>query len=748
MRFRRIKRQIQTTRTPNQDHPVKIATLPDPSDTFNRPTRRHVLGGGALVLSASIIPGGGYPAPAAAGEAAAITAGVRIGRDGAVTAIVSQSEMGQGTSTTLAAAIADELYLPFEKVHIEFAPFTPAYRHPVYQWMFTGNSEGISAFHMLARQMGAAAREMLIAAAAARWRTSVDGIGLDNGGIMHPDGRRPLSYGDVAADAAKLPAPDSPKLRADPPSAGRALPRWDIPAKVDGSAEFGIDVKLPDMLLAAVRRAPRFGARLDQHDAASIRSRRGVVSVVEIPDGVIVVAKTYWQARRALDDAKLTWTGGSGEFTSAAFDQVCAERMASGPFFAHLERGDAAPAGATRFEATYHIPFQAHATMEPMNCTARVADGRCEIWAPTQGVELTQTVAAQVTGLPPERIAIHRTLLGGGFGRRLVADFVKLTLLAAMAVKQPVKLIWSREEDMTHDFYRPAMLHKASAVLDQAASPVQLSHRVISPSHLLYVFPRGAFPGMKDWTEPAAPPEKFDPMAVEGLIEAPYDIPGQRVEQHRLDIGVPVSVWRTTGHGANNFVLESFVDELAAAAKRDPVAYRQSMLRSDARALKVLNLVAERSGWGRATPDGTTRGVALAKAFGGYIAAVAEVSVRNSSLKVHRMTMAVDCGRVIDPGIAASNIEGGVVWGLSAMQTEITFERGEAMQSNFDSFEPMHLWQTPQIEVHFVAGEDKPGGTGELGGVPVPAAICNAIYAATGERIRALPVSRAGLSFA
>ncbi len=725
---------------------MNTATLPDRSDTVIELTRRRILQGGALVLSAAFISGTGHPAPAAAGVG--ITAGVRIGQDGAVTALVSQSEMGQGISTSFAAAIADELYLSLEEVRIEFSPFAPEFRHPVYKWMFTGNSEGISAFYPIARRMGAAAREMLVAAAAARWGTSDEGIVLDNGRIVHPDGRRALSYGEVAADAAKLPMPPDPKLRANPPSAGRALHRWDIPAKVDGSAEFGIDVKLPQMLPAAVRRSPRFGARLEKYDAEAIKSRPGVVSVVEIPGGLIVIGKTYWQAKRALDDAKLTWTAGSSNFTSAAFEQVCAERMASGPFFTHLQRGDAAPEGATRLEATYQIPFQAHATMEPMNCTALVADGRCEIWAPTQGMELTQTVASQVTGLPAERITIHRTMLGGGFGRRLLGDFVKLTLLAAMAVKRPVKLIWSREEDMTHDFYRPGMLHRATAVLDQTGSPVQLSHRVISPSHMLYIFPRGMLAPSADWTEPAAPPEKFDGMAVEGIVEAPYDIPDQLVEQHRLATEVPVSVWRTTGHGANNFVLESFVDELAATAKRDPVAYRQSMLRSDTRALNVLNLAAEKSGWGRPAPDGTTRGVALAKAFGGYIAAVAEVSARNNTLKVRRMTMAVDCGRVVDPGIAASNIEGGVVWGLSAMQTEITFERGGTAQSNFDSFEPIHLWQTPQIDVHFVASEDKPGGVGELGGVPVPAAVCNAIYAATGRRIRALPISRAGLSFA
>jgi isoquinoline 1-oxidoreductase subunit beta len=724
--------------------------LLDRSDAAVRLTRREILRGGALVLSASIVPDEGYPAPNAASEAASITAWVRIGRDGSVAVVASQSEMGQGITTSLAAAIADELYLPLEKVAIAFAPFAPAYRDPVYNWMFTGNSQSTSSFYDLMRQMGAAAREMLVSAAATRWGISVDGISLGNGKIVHPDGRRTLSYGAVAADAAKLAVPTSPKLRADPPSAGRTLRRWDIPGKVDGSAEFGIDVKLPQMLLAAVRRAPRLGSKLEKYDAASVKSRPGVVSVLEIPDGLIVVAKTYWRARRALDNANLVWSASGSEFTSAtAFDQVYAQRLSSGPFFKHLELGNASSAidASTKLEATYQLPFQAHATMEPMNCTARMADGRCEIWAPTQGVELVQTVAAQVTGLPPERITIHRTLLGGGFGRRLLADFVKQTLVAAMAVKQPVKLIWSREEDMTHDFYRPAVLHKIAGALDSSGSPVLLSHRVVSPSHMLYIFPRGMLGEIKDWTEAVAPPEKFDTMAVEGVREQPYDIPNQLVEQHRLELDVPTSVWRTTGHGPNNFVLECFVDELAAAAKRDPVAYRRSMLRSDTRALNVLNLVAEKGGWERTSPQGVTRGVALAKAFGGYIAAVAEVSVRGGTLNVHRLTMAVDCGRLLDPGIAASNIEGGAVWGLSAMQTEVTFERGRPVQSNFDAFEPLHLWQTPAIEVHFVPSEDKPGGTGELGPVPVPAAVCNAIYAATGQRIRALPISRAGLSF-
>src|SRR3974390_3519090 len=287
--------------------------------------------------------------------------------------------------------------------------------------------------------------------------------------------------------------------------------------------------------------------------------------------------------------------------------------MASGPFFTHLAKGDTA--AAATLGATYQTPFQAHATLEPMNCTARVADGACEIWAPTQGVEMAQNVAAQVTGLPSEKIVIHRTLIGGGFGRRLLADFVKQTLVVAMAVKRPVKLIWSREEDMTHDFYRPAALHKISGRLDPAGVLVSLAHRVVSPSHMLYIIPRRLFPGIKDWTDPAAPPEKIDTMAVEGLLELPYAIPNQRVEQHRLALDVPVSVWRTTGHGPNNFALESFIDELAAAATQDPVAFRRALLGSDRRARDVLDLVAQASDWGTPAHGGAARGVALAKAF-------------------------------------------------------------------------------------------------------------------------------------
>jgi isoquinoline 1-oxidoreductase beta subunit len=713
------------------------------------PDRRDVLKGGALLLAAAFLPDPAASATARRGETLPLTAWVRIGTDNAITLIASQSEMGQGTTTTLAAVLADELYVPPDSVTIAFAPFDPAYRDPVYNWMFTGNSQGTSSFYPVMRRMGAAAREMLVAAAAARWKVPAGKVALADGHLVHPDGRTRLAYGEIATDAARLAVPEKPALRADPPSAGRALRRWDIPSKVDGSARFGIDVTLPGMVIAAVRCAPRFGGSLETYDRAAVRARPGVIDVVEIPGGLAVVAKTFWQARQALDGAILTWRDTGSDFTGAGgLAPIYAERMASGPFFTHLTSGDAAAGANPTVEATYQTPFEAHATMEPMNCTARISEGSCEIWAPTQGVEMAQNVAAQVTGLPSDKIVIHRTLLGGGFGRRLLADFVKQTLIVAMAVKRPLKLIWSREEDMTHDFYRPAALHRISGTLDPAGALVSLAHRVVSQSHMLYIIPRGMLPPTQDWTDPAAPPEKIDAMAVEGLIALPYAIASQRVEQHRLALDIPVSVWRSTGHGPANFVVESFIDELAAAAKQDPVAFRRALLTTDRRALGALDLAATKANWGEPLRDGGARGVALAKAFGGYVAAVAEVSVRDDRVTVRRLTFAVDCGRLLDPGIAASNIEGGAVWGLSAMRTEVTFARGAAVETNFDQFEPLRMHEMPAIAVHFVASEAAPGGTGELGPVPVPAAVGNAIFAATGRRVRALPLARAGLSLA
>jgi len=703
--------------------------------------------GGTLLISAMVPFAAVAGDDRVAGGQSAVGAWVRIAPDNSVTLIASQSEMGQGTTTTLAAALADELNLPWSKIKIEFSPLGDPYRDPVYHWMFTGNSQGTSSFYAIMRQAGAAAREMLIAAAGTQLNVPAEQLTTKDGVIRHAASNRSLTFGDVAAGAAKLPVPEKPALRDDRSFVGHPVARWDVPAKVDGSAVFGIDVTRPDMLTGAVRCAPRFGSAVATYDAAGIKAKPGVVAVVDLPNGVAVVAKTYWQARGALDAAEIVWGDSGSRFTSGATLAPVYEEKLSGPFFSHKAEGATDLAGI-KVDAVYEVPFQAHATMEPMNCTALVADGRCEIWAPTQGVEMAQNVAAQVTGLPMDKIVIHRTMIGGGFGRRLLADFLKQTLLVAMAVKQPVKLIWSREEDMTHDFYRPAVLHNIAGSVDDRGKAAALSHRVVSPSHTLYIFPRGLFPQVKDWTDPAAPPEKIDTMAVEGLLEIPYDIPNQSVAQHRLELDVPLSVWRTTGHGPNNFVLESFIDEMAVAAKVEPLAFRRTLLAKNPRAQKVLDLAAEKAGWGRPPANGRARGIALARAFGGLIANVVELSVTGDKVKVHRVVTAVDCGRTLDPKIAESNILGGIVWGLSGMRTAITFENGAVAQSNFDGFEPLHLWETPSCEVHFIDSGETLGGTGELGPIPVHAAVCNAIFAATAKRIRALPLSRSGLSFA
>jgi len=718
------------------------------------------IAGGSLVLSGALLSDAlsaearsrGTRAAAARGGTVSVTAWVRIAADNSITLISSQSEMGQGISTTLAAALADELRVAFESVQIEFAPFDPAYRDPVYNWMFTGNSQGSSSFYELMRKMGAAARLMLLEAASRQLSVPAESLVCDAGRVRHGASNRSLTYGELAADASKLKVPASPPLEPLGAHPARRIPRWDIPSKVDGSALFGIDVHVPGMLLAAVRCAPRFGARLLSFDAGAIKSNPGVVAVVEVPAGLAVVAETYWQARRALDGAKLSWSDeGSTLTSSTGLPDIYATRLASGPFVPYKSVGDAQGTLATQsnvLTATYELPFQAHVTMEPMNCTAWVTESHADIWAPTQAVEVSQQVAATLTGLPSEKVTIHRTFLGGGFGRRLLADFLKQAVIIAMAVKRPVKLIWSREEDVTHDFYRTAMLHQISGALDPAGAPLALTHRVVSPSHMLYVFPRGAFPNLADWTAPVPPPAQYDPMAVEGLIEYPYAIPNQLVEQHRLEIDVPVSVWRTTGHGPNNFALESFIDELAHAAKIDPLAFRRAMLSGNPRARRVLDLAAEKIGWGAPSAGKAARGIALAAAFGGLVASAVELTVVDSRVLIHRIVAVVDCGRVLDPGIAESNILGGIVWGLSGMKTAITFDHGRVMQSNFIDFEPLHLWETPVTEVYFIDSGEKIGGTGELGPVPLHAAVGNAIFAATGRRIRSLPLSRSGLSLA
>ena len=718
-------------------------------------TRRGFLAGGAAALLVS----GAASAQAQGGKAVALNGWLRIAPDESVTLMLAQSEMGQGIATTLPLALADELGADWSRIRLEWGDFDPAYRHPQYQWMFTGNSESSSTFYPIMRMMGAAAREMLTQAASARLGVEPVSLRVENGRIRHDPSGRVLTFGEVAADAAKLPVPASPVLKAKTALKliGKPQPRIDIPTKVDGSAVFGIDVKLPGMLVAAIRRAPSQGAALARYDAAAIKAVPGALDVVEIPSGLAVVAEHFWTAKRALDDASLDFAPGPIKDYSTQAQR--AEHMAllgTGDFAASKSTGDAkAMLAAARdvHEGVFEIPAQAHATMEPMNCTAHVLADRCELWVPTQGVEITHAVAKQVTGLRDNQIVMHRTLLGGGFGRRLLADFALIAIQVAKAVGWPVKVIWSREGDMCYDAYRPPMTHAIRASLKEDGLPEAMEHRVVSPSHMLYIFPREAIKSQGDWSRPIAPPAAYDGMSVEGVVEPPYAVPHYSVAQHRVTTPLSVSVWRTTGHGPNNFALESFVDELAHAAGKDPLAYRLALAAGDQRALAVLKTVADMSSWGGPPPPGRSRGLALAKAFNGYIAQVVELQVNGGKeggkpggkvIKVTRVWSAADIGELLDPGIAASNIEGGVVWGLSGLRTQASFVAGEIVETNFDAFDPLNLWETPAIETRFVESGAKVGGAGEIGPVPTHAAFCNAIFDATGERIRALPISRSG----
>ncbi|RTL67136.1 MAG: xanthine dehydrogenase family protein molybdopterin-binding subunit [Hyphomicrobiales bacterium] len=715
----------------------------------NPVSRRAVLGSGAAtaLMVGLRLPWSERAAHAQSAAAPAeIGAWVRISADDTVTLLLSQVEIGQGISTTLPAILADELGADWARVHVENSPVAAPYRNPRINWMFTGNSESIQSFAPHLRKAGAAAREMLIAVAAKRWNVSPDTCGAENGQIVHGPSGRQLKFGDVAVDAARLPVPADPRIKGDTDLrlVGRALPRRDIPAKVDGSAVFGIDVKVPGMVHAAIRHAPAFGGTVAAFDAPSVTQRPGVIAVVPLQNAVAVVAERFWQAKTAADALSVTFTDGPNTDVSSA---TLAERyravLNGTEWKATTSRGDApaavAAAGAQAFTRDYDSPFQAHATMEPMNCTASVTADVCELWVPTQGQQLTEIVAASVTGLKPEQIKINWTYCGGGFGRRLLADFVAQAIVISKAVERPVKLIWTREEDMAHDFYRPATLTRLSAVPGANGAPTALAARLVSPTQLQ------AVNGSKL-------PDHVDPRVTEGLEDTRYDIADFRLDYHKLDIPIPTSVLRTTGFGPNIFALESFIDELAHAAGQDPYRFRRKLLAKDSRALRVLDLAAEKSDWDKPLPKGRARGIAFCDGFETIIAQVVELSVgADKAVRVHSLTTVADPGRLFDPGIGASNLEAGALFGLSsAFKSKITFEAGRTVQQNFDGYDLVHLWEAPPIvTTHFVESPgEKIGGLGEVGPVSIPPAVANAIFAATGARVRSLPLADHGYTLA
>ena len=744
----------------------------DQKEIIHSITRRGFLEGvgktsAALIVGCFVDGTIGVLHASAAAQDQDLNAWVRIGADDKVTIVVSQAEMGQGIMSTLPVVLAEELGADWDRVQLEMSPTAEAYRNPRINFQFTGNSESTTSFFELMRQVGASAREMLISAAAERWRVPASACYAERGVVIHRASGRKLTFGKLAVAASSKQPPKNPPLK--PQSEwkllGKPLPKIDIPSKVDGSAIFGLDFKLPGMVYAAVRNCPVWTGNLKTFDRSSIAGFPGVIDVVPVPSGVAVVGATYWQAKKALDALRATWEEGSeaGFSTETILEQyrealsgqdwVLVREVGNPDAIPHTYpnkrlKGVAATAPAASvspvifdklYSAEYEAQFLAHATMEPMNATASVTAEGCEVWAPTQGQELAQIVIMQVLKLPKEKVKINRTMLGGGFGRRLVADFVLQAAVASKAVGKPVKVIWSREEDMRHDYYRPAVRQRITMGLDSDGRIVAASHQLVSPSILQHV-------------AQMAVTDEFDPSCIEGLDESRYKIPNVRVDFHLLKLGVPAStsVLRTTGYGPNIFALESFIDELAHIAGKDPYQYRRYLLRDDARALAVLDLAAEKSGWSTPAPQGVYRGMAFAEAFKAIICQVVELSVKEKDVNIHRVVSVLDCGTTLNPNIAANNIEGGVAWGLSvAFKSEITFDHGRTVQSNFHDYEILRLSEMPPLEVYFVESGARPlGGTGETGPVTVLPAVGNALFAATGQRYRSLPLSRHGLRLA
>lgn len=711
-------------------------------------SRRHMMRGlisGAVVLVGGRLIASEASAEAAATSAAALNAWIAIAPSGRVTLQCAHSEMGQGIYTTFGAIMADELEADWNKCDIVFSPTAPPYRHPVINWQFTGNAESIRSYHALIRKMAAAAREMLVMAAADKLGVPPAELIARDGEVRHPASKRALDFGALAQAAATKTSPAEPRVKPESEwrliGHGHSLARRDIPDKVHGSAVFGIDVKVPNMAHAAVMSTPALGGKATVIDDEPVRGMAGVIKVVPLGGAVAVVADHYWQARLALAKLKVTWEGGA-KLDDASLEQSYRAAQQSKEGWATAEnKGDAAaaladaPAGASALiEAEYRAPWVSHAPMEPMNATVAVTDAGVTVWAPTQGMQMTQIVVSKVLGVPPDKITIHRTYLGGGFGRRLLADFVAQAALCARAAGRPVKLIWSREEDIRQDVYRPAFYNQVRARLAADGMPAAIQFRLVAPTIIAPVSPKPPKPG------------EVDPLCIEGLVEMPYRIANLRVDYNMLVVSpVQTMVLRTTGHGPNNFTFETLIDELAHAAKQEPYQYRRKLLADDKVALAVLDRAATLAKWGKA-PRGRFQGIAFSDCFGAYIAQVAELSIEKGAVKLHRITTVCDPGRVLDRVNATSMMEGGVVWGLSAaLYSSLSFANGHVRETNFDRFRVVTLPDTPKLVTDFLENRPKIGGLGEVGPVCVPAAIGNALFAATGKRLRRYPFATDGV---
>lgn len=697
--------------------------------------------GGGLVIQVAVPIAFRPPWAAEVGPSFDPNAFIQIDRQSVVTLVIPMVEMGQGTYTALPMLMAEELEVALHQVRLEHAPPNDVlYGNAMVGFQATGMSSSIRAFWTPLRQAGAVARILLITAAANRWGVDPGTCRAQLGEVLHSASPRRLSYGELVDAAALLPGPAPASVTLKDPKdftlIGTSAKRLDTPYKLNGRMGYGIDVSVPNMKIAAIAISPVFGGRPKSVNEAAARSINGVRQVVRIDNAVAVIADHTWAAKKGLLAANIQWDDGPHVTVNSSDIVRQLEEASKQPGVVARNEGEAQQAlagAAQRIDAIYQVPFLAHAPMEPMNCTVHVRKGACDLWVGTQVPTRTQSLAAEITGLPKQAVKLHNQLLGGSFGRRLEADGSVLAVKVAQQVDGPVKVMWSREEDIQHDMYRPCYFDRLSAGLDANGKPVAWTHRIAGSSiyarYLPLIFTNG-----------------LDRDAIEGAAEPPYDLPNIQVDYVRVEPpGIPTAFWRGVGPTHNVFVVESFIDELAAAAKQDPVAYRKALLAHNPRALGVLDLATQKAAWGQPLPPGWGHGVSVQFAFDTYLSMLAAVEVTaEGSVKVHRIVCAVDCGIAVNPNMIAAQVEGGALFGLTAaLYGNITLKNGRVEQGNFHDYQPMRINQAPRIETHLVKSAASPGGFGEAPTAAVAPAVTNAIFAATGKRIRSLPINTA-----
>src|SRR5262252_9484938 len=703
------------------------------ANILSRRTFLKVSAAGGAMIVGGYLPGLRETGTAEAAGSFEPNIWLKIGADDNVVIKLTQLEMGQGVMTSMPMLVAEELDVDWNKIKTEWVPADPKYGNPNFGGaQLTAGSNSVRGMWKILREAGATAHTMLITAAAQTWGVAENTCSTEKGEVIHKASGRRLRYGSLVDKAATLPVPKTVSLKSPKEFRllGQPTPRLDIPEKVNGKAGFGIDVKRPDMLIARVVRCPVFGGKVDTFNAEKAKAVSGVRHVVKISTGIAIVADNYWAASKGAQALEVKWN--EGPLAGLSSTEIMKRYASLAQQEGKIARNDGdAPAAlksnARSFERVFELPFLAHACMEPMNCTADVRADRCDVWVPTQGQTASHEAAVAASGLPGKSVNIYTTYLGGGFGRRGEADFVSDAVETSKAVGKPVKVIWSREDDIQHDFYRPVTYVRMWGAVEASGKPSVFMQRMVQQSLMKRLGP--------------LPPDGVDRISVDGSATLPYDIPNIRVEYIETDPGIPYGFWRSVGASVQGYVVEAFIDELATAAGKDPYQFRRDLLTKQPRHRAVLDTVAEKSGWGKPLPTGHARGIAVMEAFGSIVGEVAEVSVTNGAVKIHKVWCAVDCGWVINPDTVKAQMEGGTIYGLTAaLKGEITVQNGRVAQHHFNDYPVIRHNEAPEVDVQIVSNTETPGGIGEPSTAIAAGALVNAISAATGKRIYKLPI--------